>query len=391
MNHPYFFLDVWGSGTSLLRVTGWALLWLGFIAGIALLGYYQFSLPLRRKERARLFLHLLSQGLQEGRSAEDTIGSIAASRDRTVGVHFHWLAACLEAGLPLADALDRVPSLLPPRVRGMLKTGLRLGDLPRVLPACRYVLDDANARIWKAQNYMAVLMFGLLPVSILLLQLCLTFVFPRLRYLNEDLGAHAWPERLFSIAESPWVQALPVLICGLVILGVAIYSAGPNHFILRCRPMARFADWVQVHVPWRRKRLFRDFAGILAVLLDSGVPEEKALVMAAEATVNRWMLARARRVVSELREGKGLAEVVAMVDASGEFGWRFRNAAQSQAGFVPALAGWVEALDAKAFQQEQAAAQVLSTAMVLVNGLVVGLLAVVVFEFLINIIEVVSV
>jgi hypothetical protein len=48
-------------------------------------------------------------------------------------------------------------------------------------------------------------------------------------------------------------------------------------------------------------------------------------------------------------------------------------------GFLSALSGWIEALDAKAFQQEQAAAQLLTTGLVLFNGFLVGFLAVNVF------------
>ena len=41
-------------------------------------------------------------------------------------------------------------------------------------------------------------------------------------------------------------------------------------------------------------------------------------------------------------------------------------------GFLSALNGWHEALDAKAFQQEQAAAQLTTTALVLFNGFIVA-------------------
>jgi len=57
----------------------------------------------------------------------------------------------------------------------------------------------------------------------------------------------------------------------------------------------------------------------------------------------------------------------------------FRHARHSPHGFMAALSGWLESLDAKAFQQEQAAAQVVSTLMVGLNGLLVGMFAVAMF------------
>jgi hypothetical protein len=82
-----------------------------------------------------------------------------------------------------------------------------------------------------------------------------------------------------------------------------------------------------------------------------------------------------------------LTEAVARVDDSGEFRWRLKNAVHSRAGFLAALAGWHETLDAKAFQQEQAAAHVITTAVVFVKGLFVGLIAVSIFQFLIAILN----
>jgi len=46
------------------------------------------------------------------------------------------------------------------------------------------------------------------------------------------------------------------------------------------------------------------------------------------------------------------------MDAAGEFQWRVSNGLRHGHGFLQALAGWHDALDAKAFQLEQAAAQV---------------------------------
>ena len=49
-----------------------------------------------------------------------------------------------------------------------------------------------------------------------------------------------------------------------------------------------------------------------------------------------------------------------------------------------ALVGWHDALNAKAFQQQQAAAQGISTALVLLNGAFVATIVIAVFAFLIS-------
>ena len=76
--------------------------------------------------------------------------------------------------------------------------------------------------------------------------------------------------------------------------------------------------------------------------------------LAAQSSANVIFLRRAEHVVRDLREGVKLTEAVRWLDGAGEFRWRLRNAAPAGRGFVAALAGWHEVLEAKAFQQEQA-------------------------------------
>jgi hypothetical protein len=75
------------------------------------------------------------------------------------------------------------------------------------------------------------------------------------------------------------------------------------------------------------------------------------------------------------------------MDDERELSWRLSNALRSGRGFFRALAGWHESLDAKAFQLEQAWAQVATTVLVLVNGCVVASVVIAVFLVLIQLID----
>src|SRR2546423_11717970 len=96
------------------------------LLGAVYLIYFLLTLPMRRNERARVFLDLLELGLKNGHTPEAAILGAAASRDRSLGVRFHLLAAHLEKGLPLHAALERVPRLVPPQLKAMLQTGGRI-------------------------------------------------------------------------------------------------------------------------------------------------------------------------------------------------------------------------------------------------------------------------
>ena len=110
--------------------------------GILSLLHFILSLPIRRAERARLFLDLLASAIQQGKPVEETLISLAQSRDLSMGLYFHLLASHLEEGLTLNQALERVPQFLPPQVVAMLAAGQKIGDLKKVLPACRQLVSD---------------------------------------------------------------------------------------------------------------------------------------------------------------------------------------------------------------------------------------------------------
>ena len=131
----------------------------------------------------------------------------------------------------------------------------------------------------------------------------------------------------------------------------------------------------------------RDFSTMLAILLDSGVPEPEAVSLAGDCSANLVFRQRAARAVAGLRQGMKLTQAVQAMDDSGEFGWRLTNAFHGRGGFLQALAGWHESLDAKAFQQEQAAAHGITTALVFWNGLFVGAIVISVFLCLVSFLD----
>ena len=166
-------------------------------------------------------------------------------------------------------------------------------------------------------------------------------------------------------------------------LVAVIYIGGPGFvrwFQFRGVPVV---DWIAWRVPWKQKTAARTFSAMLAVLLDGGVPEAEAVRLAGDCTANEICRRRARRVITALEKGVRLDEAVRVFDDSGEFHWRLTNATHAHGGFLKALRGWHEALDAKAFQQEETTAHALTSGLVVMNGVVVALIATAMFGVLI--------
>jgi type II secretory pathway component PulF len=348
--------------------------------------FWLFTQPLRRQERARFFLDLLETGFRQGRSPEAAIAAISATRDRSVGVRFHLLAAHVQSGLALTDALGRVPSQTSPQVAAMLRVGEKLGDLRKVFPVCRGMLKDAHSQTRNAVNYLLLLALVGTPIVPWLLWALHERINPLLSGIASNYGVDPHPRGLMAILDlRPWIVIVQVLAAGLVCLGAIAYVGGPRLRRWIATVLPSFCDGLMYRVPWRRKRLRRDFIAMLALLLDAGVPEETAIQLAAAATANRVFYAQAERAAQDLRAGRNLPEALRRLDDDAELNWRMANAARGPGGFTAALAGWMESLDARAFQQEQSFSQIVSTGLVLANGVMVGLVVTGVFHILISV------
>jgi type II secretory pathway component PulF len=360
------------------------------LAGIALMAaachgiYLLFSLPLRRQEHARFFLDLLDTGLADGQSPETTIVEIAKSRDVMLGYRFHLLAAHLETGLRLPEALKQVPGLLPPQLAAMLAVGEKVGDIRKVMPACRKALTSGSSKTTSAVNYLFLLIVLANPVAGIWSFLVVKIV-PTLQATMSDLTNGQSPLLLFLLAHSTLVIAVQLAMTGIIWLAVLVYLCGPRGIRWLSPVLKPVTDAINYRLPWRRKRLERDFSAMLAVLLDAEAPEEQAVTLAAQSTDNRVFIRRGEQLAQRLREGVALTEAVQAIDDTGEFRWRLTNAAHGRGGFMAALSGWHDALDAKAYQLEQAASQVITTGLVIVNGCIVGLIVVGVFQVLTSI------
>jgi type II secretory pathway component PulF len=349
----------------------------GAIYGI----YFLFTLPMRRNERARFFLDLLEMGLKEGRSPEASITSVAASQDRGLGVRFHLLAAHLEQGTRLGQALEEVPRLLPPQVRAMLRTGERIGDIARVLPACRQLLTDAVSQVRGALNYLILVAFAVTPFSLVLPIIVSVKVMPSFILVFNGMydGVQLPAFTRLVLGGNRVFTGIQLCLLLFIWLALVFYVGGPRLRRWMDALLPGQSDRVALLLPWRRKRLQRDFSAMLAVLLDSDVSEAEAVTLAGEATANAIMIRRAGEICTLLKQGVKLPDAVSRISDSEELRWRVTNALQRGRGFLRALAGWHEALDARAFQLEQSAAQIATTSLVLINGCVVACIFIAIF------------
>ena len=351
--------------------------------------HFLLSLPMRRRDRALFFLDLIETVLQRGQPLEPAILAAAENHDRAIGVRFYMVAAHIEGGARLGEALAKEPRFLPPQVNAILRAGEKLGDLNKVLPACREVLRIAPDTVRSTTHYMVAILLIFAPVACLLISLLSTFVVPKFKDVASGIGAPLWPLTIFvfQLNDSHVLVGFEMLVFFALLTVAAIYIGGPGFvrwFQFRSVPVV---DWIAWRIPWKQKKLQRTFSAMLAVLLDGGVPEAEAVRLAGESTANEICRRRAQRVIAALENGVKLDEAVRAFDDTGEFHWRLTNATHAHGGFLNALRGWHEALDAKAFQQEETATHVFTSGLVILNGVVVALIATAMFGILIAVLR----
>ncbi len=366
-----------------------ALILIGFASagGLFVLLTYLFSLPMQRRERTRLFLDLVEGGLRRGQSIEHTIAAAARSGDRSLGNRFQQLARLVQQGLRFEAALASAPDFLPPETSGLLRAGCESGDLLRILPACRAPLHDGVGEVAKAHHYFALLAFVVSPAWVAAFCGFAVFVAPKFRAIAEDLGAPV--PAIFNLLMGHYqlLVVLQVVLIAALWSAALIYVGGPRFRRWMDDVIPGVVSWLGIRIPWRRQRMQRDFSAALAALLDAGVPEARAVRVAAEAGGNDQFAARASRVMDELARGVPLPAAAQTLDDSGELRWRLSNGRHGRRGFTAALEGWHQALEARAFHHEQVFAQVATTGLVFLNGAAVLVLALAVFQIFTSLIQ----
>lgn len=386
--------DVASAEAGFFRLAGMTLSMTALIVGMCALlvglgyGFYFLqTLPWRRRERAVVLLDLLEMGLKDGQSPEQTLMAVSGTRDRTLPVRLHLLAAHLGSGLPLADALARSPRLLPSAVQTLFELGTRHGVLPRLLPACRIALDEPpTPRVVAVQQ---IALFWVMSVAqcVVILGFLLTVVAPRLTAILTDMDGLKTDRLQPLLMAAGWVSAATVVLGGVLAWWLFARIGGPRLLEGTAARRWMVCDRLLWMVPWRRARMRRDFTAALAALLDAGVAESVAVREAALVTGSRVFQIRADHVTAALSRGVALGDALTVLDDAGELRWRLTNARHGRTGFLASLQGWLASLDTRAHLQEHTAAQGFVTLGILVQGLAVGLVVTALFSALVQLTE----
>jgi type IV pilus assembly protein PilC len=263
--------------------------------------------------------------------------------DRDVTRILQRLAALIEAGIPLAQALEMIaaeerdsagrrlldglaegiasgsdlsmvlaewPGYFDALIRGLIAAGEQSGALATTL---RRIVDHRQRLAQTRQRLRRALFYPILVLTVagVVTGALLVFVIPRFEAMFADLDA---PLPVFTqsvIDLSRWFRTaagavIPAL-TGLLTVLWALARHLPRLHALRDRLRVRLPIYGRVH----RRALLCRFARTLALLLRADVPATEALSAVARTLDNHDYQQRVMGMADELRAGRSLAEAIA--------------------------------------------------------------------------------
>jgi type II secretory pathway component PulF len=292
------------------------------------------------------------------------------TENRRMGQLVAELEVIIRDGGMLSDALSRYPALFPPLFLDMVRAGESGGVLDLTLTRladAREKEEDVRRKVQAATAYpLLVVIVGVITVFVLL-----TFFLPQVVALFEDFEHLPLPTRILIGASNFFSRywywlALFMMLLVVVVKRLAAMERGRSLF-----------DAVALGLPligrFVRESEIARFARTLALLIDAGVPIDKALTLGANTLRNAILReeVEAARVgtvqkgapLSEgLRRARHFPAFVSNMTAVGEEGGRLDESLLEVAAFY----------EKEVDQQARLVTSLIEPALILVVGALVG-------------------
>lgn len=214
------------------------------------------------------------------------------------------LADALERGTPLEEAVEAEAAKVPPHLRGLIKAGLRTGNLGDVLgrfAAVSGVGTDLKRTFWIGLAYplLAIFMAGVLFVLVDFL------IVGKFERIFMDFGVPLPLLTRFLLQSSHAVRfAWPILVTACIaalilwgLLGLTLSRSRRNSLFARLPvlgPLWRLTSWAE-------------FCHLLAILLESRLPLPEALRLTGDGVDDHDMAIACRAMARSVEDGATLS------------------------------------------------------------------------------------
>ena len=250
-------------------------------------------------------LRELSLLLRAGLSVERALVAMQGMTKRPRVKHvLQALLDGLRGGDALSSAMRRAEDMFPETTRKLVAAGEASGKLPDVMTRLAQTAErtaQLRERVVSALIYPALLVVVMFAVLVVIF----TVVLPRLEPLFAQSGAALpWPTGvLLAVAGffNAYGTAVAVLLIALLIVG--LYATRQPETQMR---IDRFATRTRLLLEIPQNYAAAQFCRNLGMLLDGGLPLNRALESAEAAIANRHVRREAAKVSDGVRQGRSL-------------------------------------------------------------------------------------
>lgn len=256
------------------------------------------------------FLHELAALLEAGLPMHEALAHLRAgvSERSSYGRLIAALHAEVSRGMPLSQTMEMRPAAFPESLVGMVRAGEESGHLDTILCEAAAALTEAHVLRESLRSALAYPMF-LLGATALSVLVMTVFILPVFAALLRDLGTQlSLPTRML-LALSDVVLAQPYLVAAII---AAVCLAAV--LLLRIPSLRRYGDAVLLRVPvlgmFVKLSEWQMILRTLALLLRSGIRLDRAVGLVRSVTGNRAIAHHLARMEQSLVEGRTLAQIV---------------------------------------------------------------------------------
>lgn len=223
-------------------------------------------------------------------------------RGRQLSRALRRIAARLESGGTMEDAMDAMGPRFPAHIRGLIVAGIRSGNLATVLEELvelEHYRTELRRRVWLIFAY-PVLLITLLLGLFAFMQMA---VAPDFIEIFEDFDAELPPMTQLVCSMSGPVALIPVggLVAMVVSLWLLWILPGPV-------ALDRLMHLVPLVGPVRRWSGLVRFSRLLGLLLEQEIPLPEALRLTALGVRDVGLAAGCRSIAAEVESGRPLSE-----------------------------------------------------------------------------------
>ncbi|MBS2040699.1 type II secretion system F family protein [bacterium] len=260
-----------------------------------------------------VYTHQLSAMVRVQIPIDRALDFLAQGNDRRLNRVFAECSRSVSNGNALSDALRDHPRVFPPIFAPLVQAGENSGALVEVLAALAQYLEQ---RMHYRKQLQAAITYplALLGVSFGLMAVLMGVIIPAMRPLFDSLGAPLpWLTQAVLALASAFSQ--PPLWLGVGLVGITLGVVG--HQLLEGdpgSPLRRFLDrsWLSLPVLGRLFHLEMSarVCNCLGMMLNSGLPMERALRDLHEVSGNSWFSLRLKLAADEVLEGHDLSSAM---------------------------------------------------------------------------------